>query len=320
MEYTEFLKQWFGDSECIPTRTSGSTGEPKEILLPKADMRRSAATAMRMFGLHPGCVVASALPLRSIATKMAIVRAIVAGGEYMTVEASNTLRLSRHVDLLSIAPSQADALISHPELRALTGKVLIGGAALSAARRDALLRCGYDIYETYGMTETCSNVALKHGADEYFTANPDITFSLDSRGCIIVHAPGYSFDGIATNDVARLLSPERFTLLGRYDGAINSGGIKLFPEDLERELAAAIYIPFYITGVPDEKWGQVAAVVVEGHDDDAARVAAIVAQAVTDGRRRPKFVMAMPRFERTATGKIRRIDPATTRFISKIAR
>ena len=72
--------------------------------------------------------------------------------------------------------------------------------------------------------------------------------------------------------------------------------------------------------MPDEKWGQVAAVVVEGHDDDAARVAAIVAQAVTDGRRRPKFVMAMPRFERTATGKIRRIDPATTRFISKIAR
>ena len=314
MEYTDFLKQWFDIGKYIATYTSGSTGQPKEILLPKADMRRSAATAVRMFDLGVGSVVASALPMRSIATKMAVVRAIVAEGEYLPIEASNNLTFTRRIDLLSIAPSQADALIARPELQAITGKVLIGGAALSTARREALLRIGYDIYETYGMTETCSNVALRHGDDECFTANPDISFSLDSRGCLVVHAPGYSFDGIATNDVAHLQSPVKFTLLGRYDGAINSGGIKLFPEDLERELAHIVRIPFYIVGVPDDKWGEVAAMVVEGNDKDARWWANELAAKMADGRRRPKYVMAMPQFERTATGKTRRIAPDSPRF------
>lgn len=318
MEYADFLKQWFGNGDYIAAHTSGSTGEPKEILLTKADMLRSATTAVRMFNLRPGCVVASALPMRSIATKMAIVRSIVAGGEYLPIEASNNLIIPRRVDLLSIAPSQADALISHPELCELTDKILIGGSALSGARREALLRCGYDIYETYGMTETCSNVALRHGSDECFTVNPDITVSLDSRGCIVVHAPGYSFDGIATNDVAHLQSSAQFTIIGRYDGAINSGGIKLFPEELERELASIVHAPFYIVGIPDDKWGESVAMIVEGGDNDAHSWAAVLATAVADGRRRPKFVMAMPLFERTATGKIRRVTPDSPRFATKI--
>lgn len=314
MEYDDFLKQWFDEGEYIVAHTSGSTGRPKEILLPKADMRRSAAMAVRMFGLGPGCVVASALPLRSIATKMAIVRSIVAGGEFVQLEPRNDFVLGRHIDLLSIAPSQADTLIESPALLALTGKVLIGGAPLSASRRATLLSCGFDICETYGMTETCSNVALRRGSDECFTANPDITFSLDSRGCIVVHAPDYSFDGIITNDVATLLSPVRFELLGRFDGAINSGGIKLFPEDLERELAKVVHVPFYIVGIDDDKWGQAAAMVVEGSDDDACKWAKVLASVVTDGRRRPKCVMAITHFERTDTNKIMRIVPPSQRF------
>ena len=308
VEYIDFVSEWRDSGNHISAHTSGSTGTPKEIRLLKSDMRRSAACAARMFGLDESCVVASALPFSSIATKMAVVRHLVAGCRYAEIAPSNELRLPPHVDLLSVGPSQALYLLEHPELARRIKHLLVGGAPMSAQLRQGLIRCGYDVYESYGMTETCSNVALRHGNDDYFTANDGISFDLDPRGCLIVRAPEYSFDGTVTNDLAELISPEKFRWLGRFDNMINSGGIKIFPEMLEKELAAYIGVPFYIIGRPDPKWGTAVVMVVEG-DDIAAEEARKALSSFPDRVRCPKDVVAIRHFQHTSTGKVRRIMP-----------
>ena len=123
-----------------------------------------------------------------------------------------------------------------------------------------------------------------------------------------VEAPAYGFDGTITNDIAVLQAPDRFRLLGRYDNVINSGGLKIHPEQLERELAPLLDIPFYIVGVPDDKWGQSVAIVIEGSQDDAQKASNRL-EILTDGRKRPKRVIAMAEFERTSSRKIKRKLP-----------
>lgn len=308
MDYADFLKEWNNADDYIVARTSGSTGAPKDIRLYKADMLRSAKSTVRRFGLDARSVIASLLPMDSIATRMAVVRSICASCRYLNLPPSNDFSLPEHIDLLSIGPSQADCLIRHPEMAMMTGAVMAGGAPLSRERRDALIACGYDIWESYGMTETCSNVALRHGADPLFTANPGITFSTDGRGCLIVHARDYSFDGLQTNDVVSLQSPVSFLWLGRSDNVINSGGVKIFPEQLEAELSASLHIPFYIVAVADAKWGSAAGLVVEGGMAEAM-LAYDAIRSVSDRRRRPHYIGAMPEFQRTENGKIRRVLP-----------
>lgn len=308
MEYTDFIDEWNNGSEHITAHTSGSTGTPKPIHLLKSDMLRSANATIKRFGLDKNCVIASLLPISSIATKMAIVRSIAAGCRYINLHPANDFEIPEHIDLLSVGPSQCDCLIAHPDMAQQIRVLLVGGAELSRKRRDALLALGYDLYESYGMTETCSNVALRHGADDFFEANEGINFCLDNRSCIVVEAPAYGFDGTITNDIAVLQAPDRFRLLGRYDNVINSGGLKIHPEQLERELAPLLDIPFYIVGVPDDKWGQSVAIVIEGSQDDAQKASNRL-EILTDGRKRPKRVIAMAEFERTSSGKIKRKLP-----------
>ena len=139
LEYLQFLEEWHSPCHYIVAHTSGSTGKPKPIHLSKADMRRSAETAIRMFGVSETSVIASALPTSSIATKMAIVRSVVAGCTYLPVQPSNRPEFACHVDLLSVGPSQTDALVDS----SLVGTVLSGGAPLSAERRIRLLEAGF---------------------------------------------------------------------------------------------------------------------------------------------------------------------------------
>ena len=84
------------------------------------------------------------------------------------------------------------------------------------------------------MTETCSHVALKKLGDERFNALPGISFSIDSRGCLMISSSDMSFGVLTTNDIIELHNEKQFSWIGRYDNVINSGGIKIFPEEIEK--------------------------------------------------------------------------------------
>lgn len=303
-----FLEEWYASSPYITARTSGSTGTPKEIRLPKADMIVSAEATCRYFGIDSSSLLYMPLSADYIAGKMMIVRAIVSGATLQVVSpASDPLpeKPAAHVSLLPVVPAQIDRLLSSPWRDMITG-IIVGGAPLTSSQETALSTLVSEVYATYGMTETCSHVALRsvsRGCD-FFEAMPGVSFSQDSRGCLVIDAHAYSWKSLVTNDVVRLLDSRRFEWMGRADNIINSGGVKIVPEEIERLLAPHLGArPFYITSRPSVRWGEELVMVVEDASLDAGALLSALREHFSH-RILPKEIYCFPSLPRTSSGKI----------------
>lgn len=327
-EVKRFLDQWHSDASCITAHTSGSTGKPKEINLPKADIRVSARATNHRFGIGAGSRLLCPLSASYIAGKMMVVRAIEADCEVAFCKPSNLFWERKDVtgyldagvtDLIAVVPSQVSSLLtleSPPSVISRLGRVgniIIGGAPLPRDTENqltAIIPSGVGLYATYGMTETCSHVALRALGSDLFTSMPGISFSADHRGCLRIHAPAYTFGQLQTNDIARLSGPDGFIWCGRYDNVVNSGGIKIFPEELERKMEGQLPCRFYLKGVPDDKWGESVAIVVE--DDPASpslsdeRIIEVCRECLRHIEM-PRHILRLRDFCFTSNGKLKRI-------------
>lgn len=304
---SDFYNEWYSPSPYVVAHTSGSTGIPKEIRLLKDDMRVSARATNLRFSIDSRSVLGLPLSVDYIAGKMMCVRAIEAGCRLLELPVSNAVSLDCEVDLLAIVPSQVDSLTKHPAMSSRIKNIIIGGAALSRERIKALVGAGYRAFSSYGMTETCSHVALAAINDDtpVYHAMPGITFSTDSRGCLVINAPGFSFGRLVTNDIVSLMDTTTFTWCGRYDNVINSGGIKIVAEELEKQLAKLTGRELYIVATPDEKWGQIPALVFRGDEADIESVKELI-EASVDHIRCPKIIKAVAALPLTANGKVLR--------------
>jgi O-succinylbenzoic acid--CoA ligase len=97
---------------------------------------------------------------------------------------------------------------------------------------------------------------------------PNIKISIDKRNCLIIDAPKVSDTQIITNDIVDLISKTKFKWLGRYDNIINSGGVKLIPEQIEKKLSVVIDHRFFVVGIPDEILGEKLVLIVENINYD----------------------------------------------------
>lgn len=308
----DFLEVWRSDSTTVEAHTSGSTGTPKLIRLEKSDMRASARATNAYFSINSDSVLASPLSVDYIAGKMMVVRAEEAECRLIELPVSNEITVPSEVtkiDLLPIVPSQIESLLNQPRLATVVRNVLIGGAAPSAEDCHMLTLAGYRAFISYGMTETCSHVALAHADDSrrVFHAMPGITFETDDDDRLIINAPAFSFKRLETNDIVTLLSPTAMIWRGRADGIINSGGIKLIPEELENLYRE--YLPgysFFVTGIKDKTWGEAVALVVETSEDIADKIMQTLRNSIEDHRRLPKSIITVKELARTKNGKIKR--------------
>ncbi len=123
------------------------------------------------------------------------------------------------------------------------------------------------------MTETASHVALRalNGpeASDAFRVLGSTQIGADSRGCLTLRGAVTQHELIITNDQVELLDERRFRWLGRHDWVINSGGVKVSPEPVERTVAAQGLLTtpdpqFLVVGLPDGRLGQRVVLVVEG--------------------------------------------------------
>ncbi|MCC8115137.1 MAG: AMP-binding protein [Bacteroidales bacterium] len=311
MKVDEFIREWENEADYVMGHTSGSTGAPKPIKLLKADMRASARATNSFFGIGEDSILALPLSLDYIAGKMMAVRAIEAGARLLVIEPSNRFEWPGQCDLLSVVPSQAPWLLEHPDGPRQIKNVIIGGGPLDETVKRRIVNAGYRAYCSYGMTETCSHVALARVAEEPkpYEAMPAISFELDARGCLCIQAPNFSFGHLATNDMVELIDDRHFFWKGRIDNVINSGGLKIHPEILEKEISACIAEAFYIIGVPDEYWGQAVGLVVEGTAEKAVEAYEKL-RTKLDHRFLPKRVWAVEAIRRTMSAKLIREIPS----------
>lgn len=302
----EFLLDWFDDRTYIDLQTSGTTGVPKTIRTSKQAMVESAIATGDFFNLRPGNKALQCLPVKYIAGKLMFVRAFILGLDMDFVAPSaNPLENKSDVkyDFIAMVPLQAKNSLK--ELKNVK-KLIIGGSMISKALEKELSKLPTKVYETYGMTETITHIAARELGEKVFTVLPDITISYDYRNCLVIHAPRISDDLIVTNDIVELTNEKQFKFIGRYDNIINSGGIKLIPEQIEEKLSGKIPARFFVTGKPDEKLGEKLVLVIEG---DNQKIDEAVFDEL-DKYEKPKEILFIPKFKQTENGKILRKETA----------
>ncbi|PWL39076.1 O-succinylbenzoic acid--CoA ligase [Flagellimonas aquimarina] len=261
----EFMLDWSADKPTLEVYTSGSTGKPKKIVLKKEHMVNSAMATGKYFSIGQGDTALLCLPCTGIAGKMMLVRAMVLGMEIDCEEPSSTplAKIQTNYDFAAMVPLQVENSLDQLSQIAT---LIIGGAAIAKSLKEKLELVSNMVFETYGMTETITHIAVKrlneHVSDS-FELLPNINVSTDDRDCLVISAPHISDDKVVTNDIVELMGDRQFRWIGRYDSIINSGGIKLVPEQIELKLSSIIHSRFFVAGMPDKKLGQKLVLFVE---------------------------------------------------------
>ncbi|MDR5590846.1 AMP-binding protein [Christiangramia sp. SM2212] len=310
-----FLLDWLKPVSYIEVSTSGSTGTPKKIRLEKQHMINSALATSKFFKLPAHTTALMCLPAEYIAGKMMLVRAMFLGWHLDTVPpSSNPLdQVFKVYDFSAMTPFQLDNSIARLHL---VKKMIIGGGVVSTRIAKMLTDVDSKIYETYGMTETCSHIAArrlnptkKRKSARSFKLLPNVSISQDDRGCLIIKAPNILDEEIVTNDVVEIITYKKFIWKGRFDNVINSGGIKLYPEEIERKLNKVLDHRFFVTSMPDDSLGEKLVLFVE--DDFSEETLDDLQKSLgglksLDKYEKPKKIYLIEKFEETPNGKIHR--------------
>jgi acyl-CoA synthetase (AMP-forming)/AMP-acid ligase II len=107
-------------------------------------------------------------------------------------------------------------------------------------------------------------------------------------------------------DFARIEEGRRVTLLGRGSNCVNTGGEKVYPEEVEMAIKGhpAVY-DCLVVGIPDEKYGQAVAAVVELREGTHLELDELrdFLRAHLSGYKLPRSLTVVPLVPRNATGK-----------------
>ena len=295
----DFLLDWFDGKDYIEMLTSGTTGASKIITVSKQAMVNSALATGDFFDLNPGNKALHCLPVKYVAGKMMLVRAMILGLdlEFVAPSSHPMLHNEYEYDFVAMVPLQAQNSLS--ELKKVK-KLIVGGAKINSALEKALLKLKTEVWETFGMTETITHIAARRIEEKAFTVLPNVTISYDDNNCLVIHAPKISDDIIYTKDIVEMFNENQFVFLGRMDNVINSGGIKLIPEQIEEKLAHKIHSRFFISSKEDKELGEKVVLVIESEKQDLEDSLF----EDLDKYEKPKEIIFITKFKETASGKV----------------
>jgi o-succinylbenzoate---CoA ligase len=317
----QFCREWADEKTSFEIQTSGSTGKPKIITLERSSMIASAMATAEALQLKKGQTSLVCLDASYIAGMMMLVRSMEVGMNIIAVEpcANPFEKLEKEtiIHFAALVPYQVKAILDSPqkELFNRIEKIIIGGAPLDEPTKLKLQDFSCQFYETYGMTETISHIALKKinkkNKSDYFEILPEVTIRQDERACLCIKT-SYLKEEVITNDVVEMASLNRFIWLGRYDNVINSGGVKIFPESTEKKIEIIflnlnLQSLFFVSGVPDERLGQSVTLVVEGNlSIEKQNELETNLKKDLSKFELPRSIKFTPQFIKTETGKINR--------------
>lgn len=310
-----FLEEWFSDSETVKVQTSGSTGAPKIFDIEKMKMINSAEMTCNFLGLKEGNTALICLPVEYISGKMMVVRSIIRKLKLIIVDPSTKPleSLNDTIDFCAMTPLQVENSLDKLHL---IKNLIIGGAAVSESLKAKIIQklklsnSFTKIFETYGMSETLSHIGLKQIApnpENFFTVFENVEISKDERGCLKIFAPKVNAEVLQTNDLVEIKNGNQFRFLGRMDNVINSGGAKIFPEQLEALVKKEIPNEAVFLGVNDESLGQKLILVIEGEKSENL-LEKISKISFEKSFYKPKEIIFVESIPRTPNGKVNRIE------------
>lgn len=312
----EFCREWaLGKTEFV-LHTSGSTGEPKPIRLTRAQMQASARMTRLALGLREGNTALVCLNVAYIAGTMMLVRGMEIGMTLYIVPPSSqpfdSLPDDLKFDFAAFVPLQVQTLLESENQRLEALKViLVGGAAIGASLHAQIRSLNVAAFSTYGMTETVSHVALQrlNGAEaspESYELLDGIEAETDERNCLRLCGAVTNHEWIQTNDVVVFTNKRHFRILGRADNIINSGGVKIQLEKVERafERVGKGFQRCFAWWTPDERLGQRLVLVIETSETVDYESLKKDLLPWLNPYEIPKEVITVEKFSETPTGKV----------------
>lgn len=310
-----FIKEWFSDSKTVKIQSSGSTGIPKIFDVEKSKMLNSAEMTCDFLDLKEGNTALICLPIEYISGKMMVVRSILRKLKLKIVEPSTTplQNINQKIDFCAMTPLQVENSLDKLHL---IENLIIGGASVSETLKKKisqtlkLSNSPNQIFETYGMSETLSHIALRQifpNQEDWFTVFAGVEISLDERDCLRIFAPKLNSEVLQTNDLVEINNDNQFRFVGRLDNVINSGGAKIFPEELEKLVKQNIPNEVVLLGIDDEKLGQKLVVVIEGENDENLK-SKIYNLEFEKSFHKPKDIIFVKQIPRTPNGKVNRME------------
>ncbi len=283
MVLEEFLDEWNNDRPTVLVHTSGSTGKPKPMWVEKRKMLNSARITCDFLGLKPGDSALLCMPLDYIAGKMVVVRSIERRLKLVSIApCGHPMAKAEPTTFAAMVPLQVyNSLRVAEEKRKLMAirHLIIGGGAVDEKMAAALRSFPNHVWSTYGMTETLSHIALRRlngkDASEWYTPFDTVEVLQDAEGCLVINAPLVHDGALKTNDrvemrLNKITGKQQFRVIGRKDNVIDSGGIKIQIEEVERKLKPHLSIPFMITKAADRKFGEAVVLLCEAPSDSKA--------------------------------------------------
>ncbi len=320
-----FCHDWLNGKESFVLHTSGSTGIPKPIVLTRQQMAASARMTGKALHLQAGDRALVNLNVQYIAGIMMLVRGMELTLELTVTEPSaeplSTFPAETRFDFLSFVPLQLERILTAEpgklDILQHAKAIIIGGAPLIGTLEDALQIIEAPVFQTYGMTETVSHIALRRltgtKRTDYYAILEGVQIETDSRSCLVIRAPALNDQVVVTNDVVEMLTATTFRWLGRADNIINSGGIKVQAEKVEKVVEAALQElevtnRFFVAGLPHPSLGEAVTLFVEGTSlkreiEDRLRVEL---NRQLSRYEIPKTIHYLVIFPQTPTGKIDR--------------
>ncbi|AVM52036.1 O-succinylbenzoic acid--CoA ligase [Bacteroides zoogleoformans] len=306
-----FLNEWFNDSPVITVHTSGSTGTPKELAANKDRMMQSARLTCEYLNLQQGDTALLCMNLRHIGAMMMVVRSLVASLNLVVRPASAhplAAEIPGSLKFAAMVPLQVYHTLQIPEEKERlerTEILIIGGSAVDEDLEAEIKSLPTAVYSTYGMTETLSHIALRRlngsSASGHYHPFSSVKLSLSSEGTLIIEAPLVCNEILQTNDIAHIYPDGSFSISGRKDNVINSGGIKIQTEEIEKKLRSLISAPFAVTSIPDRRLGQALVLLVAGSPD--VKEIKDKLPAMLESYHRPKHIFMTASIPQTENGK-----------------
>lgn len=290
--------------DALVIATSGSSGPPKAAVLTHAAVEASARATSERLQVTDNDHWLACLPLAHVGGLSVITRSLITGTTLTVIDGFDADAVSASEATLVSLVTTALQRIDPSLFRA----IVLGGARPPADRPPHCIA-------TYGLTETGSGVV--------YNGKPLNSVEIEIRdGEVHVRGPmllrcyrdgtsPLTRDGwLPTGDLGFLRDDGSLHVEGRRGDVINTGGEKVWPDDVERQLIQHPDIhDVAVTGLPDNEWGQiVAAFVVSARPNLSLDEIRAHCRAQLPGYALPKQLELVEAIPRTALGKVRRSE------------
>jgi len=316
--------------------TSGTTGTPKGVwsgVLDEAGALAMQQDESNVWAFDDNDVLLVCSPLYHSAPLRFSVGTLLAGGEVVILERFDAGAVAHAIaehrpTLTFMVPAHLQRLFAWGDLPVLTSfrRLVHAGAPCPAPIKEAALAAfpPGTVWEFYGATEgqftACSPDEWLEHPGTVGRARPGRRLEVDDDGLVWCHAPlfarfeywrdpgrtaeAWRGDAFTAGDLGHL-EDEFLFLDSRRDDLIISGGVNVYPAEVENVLSAVVGVEdVAVFGAPDKRWGQRVCAAVVGD----VRPDAVVdhARAHLAAYKCPKDVYLVDDLPRTGTGKVRR--------------